>query len=116
MGALTQIYLGLLFSVAPVGVLIGLFCMARAYTIYRMLGDQIGKLSFYWFYFQYLSPNLAKQLPAYIEYVASLPDDQKARAIAVRRQIRFGLVALVFWVIFVFLFGALTAYLGRPAL
>lgn len=109
----TEIYIALLISILPVGGLVGLFCMRKAHTVYTLLGDGVKNISFYWFYFQLQGPYVARQYPGYVDHFQSLPDDLKARVIIARRQIGYGMASIVLWVIFVFAFGALAAYLRR---
>jgi hypothetical protein len=95
------------------GALAGLFCMRKAQVIYKLLGERVRGVGFLWFYFQLQGSYVAKRYPGHVDHFESLPADLKARVAVARRQIGYGMVGVVLWVIFVFSFGALAAYLRR---
>jgi hypothetical protein len=109
---LTDIYFWLcLFGILP--SLIALSCNWKSLATYKILGDHVKNLSFYDFNVILQNPHVATQFLGRADFFESLPDELKARVIAARRQIGFGMASIVLWVIFVFAFGALAAYLTR---
>ena len=110
---LTEMYLALLISLPIVVTLAGLFCMREAYAAYKLLGYRFNNVPFPLFYIMLQSPYFVSQFWGQADFAESLPDDLKARAITARRRIGYGMASIVFWVIFVFSFGALAAYLRR---
>jgi len=53
----------LILASLPVPVLAALFWHARVYPLYRLLGERVGDLSYYWFCFQFQTPGIAQQVP-----------------------------------------------------
>jgi hypothetical protein len=97
----------------PIPVLIGLFWHWNAYSVYRMLGNRLGDASYYWFSFQFQAPGLAQQLPGYVDYFGSLPNDQAARVAVARRRMRVAHMLAASWMILiVILFFASSSGLG----
>ena len=79
----------------PIPVLIGLFWHWNAYSVYRLLGDRAGNTGYYWFSFQFQTPDLAKLLPGYVDYFDALPNDLAAQVLVARRRMRVTHVLLV---------------------
>jgi hypothetical protein len=97
----------------PVGALIGLLCMRIAHKIYVLLGDRVRGVGFLWFYFQFQGPFVAKNYPGYVDHFQNLPENLERRVVIARRQINYGIIATILWIVFVFSFGAVAAYLRR---
>jgi hypothetical protein len=110
---LTQAYIVLLISIPIVGTLAELFCMQKAYSTYRLIGSRFENATFYWFYTALQSPWYASQFWGQADIAESLPADFKERVAIARRQIGYGTATVFLWVIFVFSFGAIAAYLRR---
>ena len=110
---LTKIYLALFFSIPFFVVLAGLFCVRRAYSTYKLLGEHSKTDSFLLFFTALQSPWYASQFWGQADIAEALPVGLKARFIKSRQQINLSLVALFLWVAFVLLVGAMAAYLRR---
>jgi hypothetical protein len=90
----------------PIPVLAGLFWQWKVYSLYRLLGDRVGNLSYYWFAFQFQNPHFARQLGGYVDIYASLPDDLSDRVITARRQTRYAVSFAAVWgLLFLVLIG-----------
>ena len=96
-----------LLASLPVTMLIGLYWHARAYSLYHSLGEHVRGASYYWFAFQLQSPRFARQLPGHIER-DSLPESLSAEVHAVRTQLRCATLALLCWVVLVFVLIAVS--------
>src|SRR5262245_21582958 len=112
-GYFTTTYLFLLFATIPIGLIFGVICQWKTYTAYELLGDRVRRLGFQWFAFQFQLGSFARGMPGYVDYMDSLPSDLKTRILALRRQMQQSLSALALWIVFVFLFGALSALIRR---
>jgi hypothetical protein len=91
----------LLICSLPIPVFIGAFWHWNAYSVYRMLGDRVGDISYYWFSFVFQTPGLAKQLPGFVDYFDSLPHDLSKRVMLARRRMRLAHVLAAAWMILV---------------
>src|ERR1700704_5452468 len=86
----------------PIPVLAGLFWHARVYSLYRLLGERVGNLSYYWFSFQLQSPHFARQLPGYVDLWSSLPENLAAQVSIVRREMKWAELIMACWVLLLF--------------
>jgi len=91
----------LVLASLPIPVLAALFWHARVYSLYRLLGERVGNLSYYWFSFQFQTPGIARQLPGFVGLFSSLPDDMAARAFVVRRDTKRAEIIMLFWTLLV---------------
>jgi len=91
----------LILASLPVPVLAALFWHARVYPLYRLLGERVGDLSYYWFCFQFQTPGIAQQLPGYVDLFSSLPDDLAAKVSIVRRDTKRAEIVAMCWILFV---------------
>ena len=110
---LTDVYLALLISIPLVVAMAGLFCMRKAYSTYKLLGDRFKNMPFLIFYAAFQSPWYARQFWGQADISESIPADLKSSVANSRRQINYGMVVIVLWGLFVLSFGALAAYLRR---
>jgi hypothetical protein len=85
----------------PVPVLAALFWHARVYSLYRLLGERVGNISYYWFCFQFQTPGLARQFTGFVDLFSSLPEDLAAKVFIVRRDTKRAEMAMAFWMLFV---------------
>src|SRR5712691_6274801 len=83
----------------PVPVLAALFWHARVYSLYRLLGERVGNLSYYWFCFQFQTPGIARQFPGFVDLFSSLPEDLAAKVFVVRRDTKRAEIAVAFWIL-----------------
>jgi hypothetical protein len=90
--------------------------MRKAYSTHKLLGYRFKNVPFSVFYTMLQSPYFASQFWGQTDFLESLPDDLKVRVITARRHIGYGMASIVLWIIFVFSFGALAAYLRRHTL
>ena len=82
----------------PIPMLAVVFWHARAYSLYRLLGERARSRGGYlWFAFELQSPNIAQLYPGYVDIFSSLPDDLAAQVSLVRRDIRRAEIALMCW-------------------
>src|SRR5262245_45973189 len=91
----------LVLASLPILVLAALFWHARVYPLYRLLGERVGDLSYYWFCFQFQTPGIARQLPGYVDLFSSLPDDMVARVFVVRRDTKRAEIIMLFWTLLI---------------
>ena len=85
----------------PVPVLAALFWHTRVYSLYRLLGERVGNLGYYWSSFQFQTPGIARQFPGFVDLFRSLPDDLAAKVFIVRRDTRRAEIVMVFWTLLV---------------
>src|SRR5262245_30509248 len=85
----------------PIPLLAALFWHARVYSLYRLLGERIGNVSYYWFSFQFQTPGLARQFPGFVDLFRSLPEDLTGQVFVVRRDTRRAEMILVFWMLLI---------------
>jgi hypothetical protein len=83
----------------PIPVLATLFWHARVYSLYRLLGERVGDLSYYWFSFQFQTPGLARLFPGYVDLFSSLPEDLAAQVSIVRRDMRWAEMVMACWIL-----------------
>jgi hypothetical protein len=103
-----------LFVGSAIGVaLYAFYGIWRLYGIYRMLGDHVRGMGFYWFSFQFQHETFARGFPYYVDYLDGLPDDLKARVIAARTQFRYRQMFIICWIVAVLSFGWLASKLAR---
>lgn len=69
----------------------------QTYTMYKLVQARIGRISYYWFSFQFQSEWLARQLPGYRNYAEALPDEIKARFTQARRKTARSVAVIFFW-------------------
>ena len=110
---LTKIYLVLFFSIPFVMAMAGLFCITKAYSTYKLVGDRFKNMPFLAFFTALQSPWYASQFWGQADIAESLPDGLKSSVANSRRQINHGKITAALWIVFVLSFGALTAYLRR---
>jgi hypothetical protein len=129
MGMSTEgiIMLAIMLASLPVALLAAAFWHVRVYSIYRLLGERwseieqqllqerrqlqpvrrvsipkpAGDLSYYWFSFQFQNPELAKQLPGYVDLFCSLPQDMAAQVSIVRRDMRRAELIVACWALLI---------------
>jgi len=90
----------------PIPLLASLFWHWRVYSLYRLLGDRVCNISYYWFGFQFQTPHFARQLGGYVDIFEALPEDMSARVMTVRRQTRYAISIVACWgLLFVVLIG-----------
>jgi hypothetical protein len=85
----------------PIPVLAALFWHARVYSLYRLLGERVGNISYYWFSFQFQVPGFARQLRGFVDLFSSLPEDLAAKVFVVRRDAKRAEIAMVLWMLLV---------------
>jgi hypothetical protein len=90
----------LVLASLPIPVLAALFWHARVYSLYRLLGERVGNLSYCWFCFQFQTPGIARQLPGFVDLFSSLPDDLAAKVFIVRRDTKRAEIVMLFWTLF----------------
>ena len=88
-----------LLASLPIPVLAALFWHARVYSLYRLLGERVGNLSYYWFSFELQTPQLAKLLPGYADRFGSLPEGLAAQVTIVRRGMRWAELIMACWML-----------------
>jgi hypothetical protein len=91
----------LLLASLPVPVLAALFWHVRVYSLYRLLGERVGNISYYWFSFQFQTPGIARQFPGFVDFFSSLPKDLAAKVFVVRRDTKRAEIAMVFWMLLI---------------
>jgi hypothetical protein len=91
----------LLLASLPVPVLAALFWHVRVYSFYRLLGERVGNISYYWFSFQFQTPGIARQFPGFVDFFSSLPKDLAAKVFVVRRDTKRAEIAMVFWMLLI---------------
>jgi hypothetical protein len=91
----------LALALLPVPVLAALFWHARVYSLYRLLGERVGNVSYYWFSFQFQVPGFARQLPGFVDFFSFLPEDLAAKVFVVRRDTKRAEVIMVLWILLV---------------
>jgi hypothetical protein len=91
----------LVLASLPIPVLAALFWHARVYSLYRLLGERVGKLSYYWFSFQFQTPQLARLYPGFVDLFSSLPEDLAAQVVVVRRDMKRAQMIMAFWMLFI---------------
>ena len=111
--ALTKIYLALLFSIPLTMTIAGVFCVRKAYSTYKLLGGRTKNAPFLIFFTALQSPWYASQFWGQADIAETLPPDLKSQVANSRRQINYGKAIAFLWIVFVFSFGALAAYLRR---
>jgi len=87
----------------PIPITAGFYWHWKALGFYRSLGDRVKGMSYYWFSFQFQNPGFAKQLPGYVDVLKGLPEDQAARIITIRRQMRYATMTVACWSLLFFL-------------
>jgi len=85
----------------PIPVLAVLFWNARVYSLYRLLGERVGNLSYYWFSFQFQTPHLARLFPGYVDLFSSLPEDLAAQVSIVRRDMKRAEMIMACWMLLI---------------
>jgi hypothetical protein len=85
----------------PIAVLAVLFWHARVYSLYRLLGERVGNLSYYWFSFQLANPYWASKFPGYVDIFGSLPNDLAKRVSIVRHEIKLAELITVCWMLLI---------------
>jgi hypothetical protein len=85
----------------PIPVLAALFWHARVYSLYRLLGERVGNLSYYWFSFQFQTPHLARLFPGYVDLFNSLPEDLAAHVSIVRRDMKRAEMIMACWTLLI---------------
>jgi len=85
-----------------ISALVAVFWHARAYSLYRLLGERVGNRSYLWFSFELQNPYMAGQFPGYVDIFQSLPDDLAAQVSIVRRDMkRAELIIVGCWILLV---------------
>jgi hypothetical protein len=85
-----------------ISALVAVFWHARAYSLYRSLGERVGNRSYLWFSFELQNPYMAGQFPGYVDIFQSLPDDLAAQVSIVRRDMkRAELIIVGCWILLV---------------
>jgi len=85
----------------PIPVLAALFWNARVYLLYRLLGERVGNLSYYWFSFQFQTPGLARQFPGFVDLFSSLPEDLAAQVSIVRHDMKRAEMIMACWMLLI---------------
>jgi hypothetical protein len=85
----------------PIPILAALFWHARVYSLYRILGERVGNLSYYWFSFQFQTPQFARMLPGYVDLFSSLPEDLAAQVAMVHRKTKWAELIVVCWMLLI---------------
>src|SRR5882762_11964879 len=85
----------------PIPVLAALFWHARVYSLYRLLGERVGNVSYYWFSFQFQTPGLARQFPGFVDLFSSLPEDLAAKVFVVRHDTKRAEMAVALWMLLI---------------
>jgi hypothetical protein len=85
----------------PITVLAALFWHVRVYSLYRLLGERVGNLSYYWFSFQLQTPQFARMLPGYVDLFSSLPEDLAAQVSIVRRDMKRAQMVIALWMLLI---------------
>jgi hypothetical protein len=75
--------------------------MIRLYRLYKLLGQRVGNLGFLSFSWQYGNRQFASQLPSYVDWYDSLPEDLAAQASIVHREYTRVNVVIVCWFMFI---------------
>jgi hypothetical protein len=91
----------LVLASLPIPLLAALFWHARVYSLYRLLGDRVGNISYYWFSFQFQTPGIAQQFPGFVDLFSSLPEDMAARVFVVRRDTKRAEIIMLFWTLLI---------------
>jgi hypothetical protein len=91
----------LLLASLPVPVPAALFWHVRVYSLYRLLGERVGNISYYWFSFQFQTPGIARQFPGFVDFFSSLQKDLAAKVFVVRRDTKRAEIAMVFWMLLI---------------
>jgi hypothetical protein len=108
-------YLFVFFLVATllIGPASGAVFHWKSYSAYKLLGDRVSRLGYYWFSAQFQLGSLAQGMPGYVDYLDTLPPDLKMRVLALRKQMLRSVWMLALWIVFVILFGAVSALVRR---
>jgi hypothetical protein len=85
----------------PIPMLAALFWHARVYSLYRLLGERIGNLSYYWFSFQFQTPHLARLLPGYVDLFSFLPEGLAVHVSIVRRDMKRATMIVACWMLLI---------------
>jgi len=89
-----------------ISALVAVFWHARAYSLYRSLGERVGNRSYLWFSFELQNPYMAGQFPGYVDIFQSLPDDLAAQVFIVRRDMKRAQLIVACWgLLFVTMIG-----------
>jgi hypothetical protein len=110
---LSVIYVCLLFATVPIVFILGAVFHWKTYAAYKLLGDRVSRLGYYWFSAQFQLGSLAQGMPGYVDYLDSLPPDLKTRVLTIRKQALRSVWMSAFWIAFVILFGAVSALIRR---
>ena len=65
----------LLLCSLPIPIFLAVYWQWKVYGLYRRLGPQVRDIGYYWFSFQFQSPNMARQLPGYVDFSSLLPEE-----------------------------------------
>ena len=74
-----------------------IYCHWQTYAMYKLVRAQLGRISYYWFSFQFQSEWLARQLPGHRDYTESLPDAIKTRFKQAQRKTAYSLAIVLCW-------------------
>jgi len=85
----------------PIPLLVALFWHVRVRSLYRLLGERVGNISYYWFSFQFQTPGFARQFPGFVDLFSSLPEDLAAQVSVVRRDTKRAEMIMAFWTLLI---------------
>ena len=91
----------LVLASLPIPVVAVLFWHARVYSLYRLLGERVGNLNYYWFSFQFQTPQLARLFPGYVDIFSSLPEDLAVQVFVVRRDMKRAEMIIAIWILLI---------------
>jgi hypothetical protein len=89
----------LLLCSLPILIFLGIYWHWKVYGLYRRLGPQVRDIGYYWFSFQFQTPNMARQLPGYVDFSSLMPEESLEQMGSVRRQARRITTAMLLWII-----------------
>jgi len=113
---LNTTYLALLILSVPAICGFGFVVNHKIWQAYRLVHDHAPRLGFQWFAVQFQLPRFSRSMARYIDFSTSLPPEIAARLDRVRKDMNAWIIGCVCWIAFVFLFGALSAYVRRHVL
>lgn len=113
---LNTTYQALLLLSVPVIVVCGFSVNHKIWQAYRLVRDHAPQLGFQWFAFQFQLPRFSRSMARYVDLSASLSLETNARLDRIRKDMNAWIIGCICWIAFVFLFGALSAYVRRHLL
>jgi hypothetical protein len=101
--------LKVVFAMTAVGVgCYPLYAYWKIYQLYKLAGERVEKIGFFWFAFRVQSPGFGGG----VEMLEALPRDLQRLATSVRDRQRKFSVAIVLWIAFLILLGTLVTRLS----